>query len=324
MTDASPLRRRAAVVLSQLEASAAEELISRLPPPQAEELRAQVVSLANIDAAERQAAMEAFLSASPLDELRTRLAAARRTAAHTPQSLAASQPFAFLQQTGAEALARSLAEEPPAVAAQVVRHLPAARAGAVLARLAPAAQAEVLACLVQQRRPDELPVDELEERLRAKLDSTGEGSSGIEALAEILRACRPHEQQLLRQNLARHAPKVAGLLASIPHEGPSEPAATFDDVLRLSDDRLSRLFYEADPDVAILALAGGPASLVERVCEQLPAREARLMQRAVENLGPVRLGDIDAARQAMAHLATRFIRAASLDDTPQRHLAVMI
>lgn len=317
------IRRKAAVLLAQLDTAAADAVLDRLPSPQAEELRAQVVSLEQIDAAEKRAVMGEFLAAKPFESWRTERQLAAR---HTPEADAAdlAAPFSSLHETPPEELARSLGDESAPAAALVIRHLPPAQAAAVLARLDRRLQAEAISSLVQASPADALPLNELEHRLRSRLVEADAAQAGQDSLVEILKAASPFDQEMLRESLAQHAPDLAARLAGDAHAKHVDTQPAFDDVLRLADERLARLFYEADPDVAILALAGGPASLVERVCDQLPAREARLMQRAVENLGPVRLGDIDAARQEMARLLRRFDQSSPLGETQARRLAVMV
>lgn len=328
-TNATP-SRKAAVLLAQLDAVAAAALLERLPPPQAEELRARVVSLDHIDAVEKTAVVGEFLAAELFQSLRPRRQGlshpgAVRPGGHPAEGEKFAAPFAFLHETPPEDLAYGLSDEPAAVAALVIRHLPPVQAAAVLARLAAPLQAQAIACLANPQSPRDGELDELEQRLKDRLaaDSSG-GEGGLTSLAEILRAASPYEQEVLRESLALFAPDLAQRLTHEPQRRAIDAQPTFDDVLRLPDDRLSRLFYEADPDVAILALAGGPVSLVERVCSELPAREARLMQRAVENLGPVRLGDIDAARQEMARLLRRIDESSPLGETQARRLAVMV
>jgi flagellar motor switch protein FliG len=56
----------------------------------------------------------------------------------------------------------------------------------------------------------------------------------------------------------------------------------------------------------VLALAGADASFVERAMGCLPARQARLLRRALKHLGPTRLSDVQEAQQALSGLAEQF------------------
>jgi hypothetical protein len=74
--------------------------------------------------------------------------------------------------------------------------------------------------------------------------------------------------------------------------------------LQSLDDRAwARILRATESQVALLALAGAPTTLVKRLLRQLPPREARLLERKMEQLGPVRLRDIERAQQQIARIA---------------------
>lgn len=81
------------------------------------------------------------------------------------------------------------------------------------------------------------------------------------------------------------------------------PRVEFDDLMRLDDQSLGVVLHAADPRTTMLALAGASDQLVHRILRQLPARKARILQRQIEQQGPLRLRDIEAAQQSLSHLA---------------------
>ncbi len=62
---------------------------------------------------------------------------------------------------------------------------------------------------------------------------------------------------------------------------------------------------EADANVLALALAGSRDEMVDRICEQMPKRTARMFRRELRRLGPTRLSDVEAAKRAIAQIAVR-------------------
>lgn len=79
----------------------------------------------------------------------------------------------------------------------------------------------------------------------------------------------------------------------------------FADFLRFDDRTLSRVFAEADPATALLALAGAEPRLVERLMRRLPRKEAARLHQRVEKLGSFRLHDIELAQAELTRVATR-------------------
>jgi len=105
----------------------------------------------------------------------------------------------------------------------------------------------------------------------------------------------------------------------------SAPDFDFDldfEELRFCDDRgLALLLHEANPRVALLALAGASPRLMDRIARHLPAREARSLRRKMEQLGPLRLDDIRRAQDEIARLARQLIAAGCLHLPPNDRFA---
>jgi flagellar motor switch protein FliG len=85
----------------------------------------------------------------------------------------------------------------------------------------------------------------------------------------------------------------------------AETVLEFEDFAELSDTALARIFRAADPQVALLALCGAGRDLVDRILGRLPLREARVLRRQIEQLGPTRLRDIESAQRRLAESAGR-------------------
>jgi flagellar motor switch protein FliG len=85
----------------------------------------------------------------------------------------------------------------------------------------------------------------------------------------------------------------------------TEAAFEFEDFADLDDTALARIFRVADPQVSLLALCGAGRDLVDRILGRLPLREARVLRRQIEQLGPTRLRDIESAQRRLADLAGR-------------------
>ena len=88
------------------------------------------------------------------------------------------------------------------------------------------------------------------------------------------------------------------------------PRAThliFDDLAEFDDHALAAVFERAEPHIAFLALAGAPVGLVERIMTQLSPREAKMLRKRIENIGPIRLLDVDLAQRHVAERAVELV-----------------
>ncbi len=78
---------------------------------------------------------------------------------------------------------------------------------------------------------------------------------------------------------------------------------TIDEVACLDSRSLALLFHHANPEVALLAMAGSDRCLFEGMSKGLPASEVRRFEYRLHHLGPVRLRDIDTAQRSLTEMA---------------------
>lgn len=76
----------------------------------------------------------------------------------------------------------------------------------------------------------------------------------------------------------------------------------FDDLARMNEAVVQTAFHDDDLRVWALALAGAAAGLRSKVMHALGPGRAHVLGRALENLGPFRLSDSEAAQQEIAEL----------------------
>jgi flagellar motor switch protein FliG len=102
---------------------------------------------------------------------------------------------------------------------------------------------------------------------------------------------------------------------------PSPPAIPFSQFLRFDDRTLSRVFAAAEPQTALLALAGASPRLVDRLLRRLPHKEAVGVRRRMETLAPFPLRDIEAAQQELSRIAGRLFEQRRTSAGPRRQAA---
>jgi flagellar motor switch protein FliG len=97
---------------------------------------------------------------------------------------------------------------------------------------------------------------------------------------------------------------------------------TFSDLEKLEDAALAQVLHVSSPHTALLALAGASHDFVQRILRQLPVREAGLLRRKMQQLGPIRLDDVECAQRRLADVAQRLIENEVITMPPIERFAV--
>jgi len=302
--------RKAAVLVSALDADSADALLDRMPPTQAGMIRRMLVELLDIDTAEQEVLMAEFVG-RPIGtaveaeggvslELSSRLNDASNDSATAAKR---SPPtFRFLHDASDEDLLELLKGERPQTVAVVVSHLPSQRAAEVLAMLPDALQGDVVRRLARLDETDADVLDDLEkgleQRFRRRQPSAGGRLAGVGAVKGILDDASPDQRRSLLSTIARQDPKLASRL--------TRSTVTFDVLTNLTDASLRTLCETADHEALVVALAGGELDFTRRIVGVLPRMRASKLQSAIDSLGPTRLSDVELAQEEIVHTA-RFL-----------------
>jgi flagellar motor switch protein FliG len=109
-----------------------------------------------------------------------------------------------------------------------------------------------------------------------------------------------------------------------PAGGAAPAQFPFADLAELDNRGLAEVFRHAEPEVAMIALAGAKDELVERILGQLPSRQARRLQRQMCDIGPIRLGDVEHAQRQLAQLANELCSRGTIHPPRQQtHLTIV-
>lgn len=240
-----------------------------------------------------------------------------------------SNPFAFLAELETTALCEALLREHPQTMAVVLAHLPPRRAAAVLEQLPAPQQAEVARRIVDLDDMDASVIEELAasfaKMLEEQLRKQRRRVTGMNRLAGILAESRDTAEQQILRNLAQYQQEltaglqrnrsatksaVAAMTQAVSEEEPailpfnsSVQAAELNRVFALNDKQLLAVLQHAETEQVVLALAGVEPSVVERIARSLPRGQAKLLQRALAELGPVRPEQAAAAQQELTRVA---------------------
>ena len=250
------------------------------------------------------------------------------TAAWTNRDGSAN-PFGFLSELEPKVLSEALLREHPQTMAVVLAHLPPRRAAAVLEQLPAPQQAEVARRIVDLEEMDTTVIEELAASFAKQLDDQLRQQrrrvTGMNRLAGILAESRETSEQQILQNLAQYQQELTAGLQRV--RAPAKPANAampqaavdtqpdilqfkhparadeLDRVLSLTDKQLLAVLQQAETEQVVLALAGVEPQVVERIGRNLPRGQAKLLQRALAELGPVRREQAVAAQQELSRVA---------------------
>lgn len=107
-----------------------------------------------------------------------------------------------------------------------------------------------------------------------------------------------------------------------PAFAPVRRGVEFEDLFALDDDALARVFRAAEPQIALLALAGASPDMARRILGRVSSAQARQLERQIERLGPIRLQDMARAQRHLAELAWQLAQQGALQLPQARFLTV--
>lgn len=327
--------RKAAILISSLEAATADTLLAQMPPQQADAVQNEISELGAIDPGEQETIIEEFFRIGPLIpesdppglELDDKLAPRFANLSSPPQSRRTlsegNPPFHFLQDVEPEALVPFVEREHPQTIALVLSHLAPERAGHVLARLSPSIQAGVIRRMVDLEETDPQVLRDVERAVEVWLQNQQPQrprGAGVAAVSAILNVADGVARRQILSNLAVHD---RGLAHKFSHQLAGHRRLTFADVCNFDTDSLTRVIRAADGELALLALVGAPPDLVERILDRLPGDETRWLSKELDRVGPTRLADIDRAQETLADLANHMLADGRLPGIDRSHLTAV-
>ena len=202
------------------------------------------------------------------------------------------------------AIAELVKHEHPQVLAIVIAYLDADLSAKVLAELPQSIQTEVLLRVAQLDgvQPNALgKLDEmLEKQIAGKGSSVSANLGGPKMAASILNFMPGAALEDLRKSDEGTAAKLQELMF------------TFEDMANVDDKGVQAVLREVDSARLVIALKGADASLVEHFLTNMSSRAAEMLKDDMENRGPVKLSDVEAAQKEICAIARRLADAGTI------------
>lgn len=212
-------------------------------------------------------------------------------------------------ETGLEALrwldpktiARFLRSEHPQTIAVIAAHLDPTQAGAVLSSLPPNVQADVLVRIAKLEHIPAGVIQELDKVLQRELRATGalevDPVGGVKAVADILN----NIDQASEREIMSH---IEGANASMAEEI-RQLMFVFEDLGTVDDRGMQAILREVANDDLKLALKTASEDLKAKILRNLSQRAGDMLRDELENMGPVRVSDVEKAQQKITQAAKR-------------------
>ena len=199
-----------------------------------------------------------------------------------------------LKYLDARTISQFISNEHPQTVALILSHLDnPEQMGAVLKLLPDNLQSEVsYRMAVLESIPPGI-ISEIDEVLTKEMQSAGTFSNakvgGIEAVAEMLNTLEKNIEGRILANIEETNPELA--------EQIRELMFTFEDLVLVEPSGIQVVLGKVKQNELVLALKTASEQIKELILNNVSERQRNMILDDIENLGPVRVSDIDAAQQ---------------------------
>jgi flagellar motor switch protein FliG len=298
--------QKAALLLVQLGKERSAPILRSMADSEVEELMVEVARIDNVRAEVVQQVMTEFVSSISnrmryggggirvaKDMLEMGLGAERAKDIMSRID-AGGRPFEFLRSADPRQVMTFLHDEHPQTIALVLAHLTAEHAASLLAWLPLETQSDVAHRIAVMERPSPEVVRQVEEALELRLSNVGEHTTGeaiaggVLPLVNILNRSNPTVGQAILERLEQADVDLADEVR--------RRMFVFEDIITLDDRTVQLVLREVDTKDLAVALKGTGADVRQKVMGNLSERAAGNLAEEIDLLGPVRLRDVEEAR----------------------------
>ena len=307
--------RKAAILLTSLGDEASAAILRQLSEDQVQDLTREISTLGKLSAAERNAVMDDFLSAAAdpsaigaggVEYATSVLLAAfgpetgKRMAEQLMRSVGrGAADVDIFRQADPEELAKIVQREHPQTLALVLCNMGPTKAARVLNALPERVRAQVARRIaaLEQVSPDVTSrlAKIVGTKLRVHGASASESVGGVRTVSELLNRVDPTMSESILKEITADDPDIANQIRQFMF--------VFDDFLNISQEALRKLLGKADRKVLTLALKGSTPQIKKHFMSVMSQRSAEMLVEDMDALGPVRVAEVQTARQTLVATA---------------------
>ncbi len=299
--------QKAALVLLQLGRDQTAAVLSSMGDDEVEALMSEITRMGRVPEDVIQGVMAEFVEATSataapaggmsfVRDVLARGLSADRAEALLERIQDPVQPFSFILGADRRQVVTFLAEEHPQTIALVLIHLPAGTAADLLGQLPSALQGEVACRVITLERPSPQVVRVVETELEKRLTSMSRGRSsapegGVGPLVNILNRADPSTENRVLTSLDTLAPDLS--------QEVRRHMFVFTDIVKLDDRAVQLVMREVLTADLALALKGASEEVRDKIMRNLSERAAQNLSEEIELLGPVRVQQVEEARDTI-------------------------
>ena len=300
-------RRKAAILLLQLDQHASARVLAQMSDTEIEDLATEIARAGDVSADVSAAVLKEFgmLQQSGntavrggIEQSRALLMSAlgQSRAGAILDRLSTTMfdvPFKFLQHADARQLLNFIADEHPQTIALVLAHVPPPLASKVLAGLGSDLQADVAHRIATMDRTSPDIIHQIEanlERRMATLLVPSELSAvgGVQPLVEIINRADRGTEKLILEGLEERDPELADEVRS--------RMFLFEDLVNLEDRAVQLVLRQVEVANLAIALKGVAPVVHAKIMANMSERAAATLAEEIELLGPVRVQSVEEAQ----------------------------
>jgi flagellar motor switch protein FliG len=301
---------KSAILLIALGDQASAELLKRLSDQEVQMVSNAIANLPAITPEQAEAVLEEFYRATSdaahlgrggVEYAKRILATAfgaegsKKHVERLPDSQGKNSTAHQLQRVEPQLLARFVRTEHPQTVALILSHLSAGQSAAVLASMDPQVRADLAVRIARLDRISPAVIGKISAVIGHKLESLGEirreSSGGPRAVAEIFNQLDP---SLSEEILTQIGEQNADLMEAI-----RQKMFVFEDLRAVDANGIKELLTRADRRQLTIALKGTSDELRRHLLQGMSQRGSAMLLEDMEALGPVKIREVEAARQQM-------------------------
>jgi flagellar motor switch protein FliG len=300
-------RRKAAVLVLQLDREASAKVLGQLSDTELEEVATEIARAGEVPAEVSAAVLREFgilqvsgdsVVRGGIEQSRAMLRAAvgEQRADAILDRLTGTMfelPFKFLQNADARQLLNFISDEHPQTIALVLAHVPAPLASKVLAGLGSELQADVAhrIATMDQTTPD--IIHQIEANLQRRManllvPSELAAVGGVQPLVDIINGADRGTEKLIMEGLESRDPVLAEEVRS--------RMFMFEDLINLEDRAVQLVLRQVETANLAIALKGVAGVVHAKIMANMSERAAATLAEEIELLGPVRVQSVEEAQ----------------------------
>jgi flagellar motor switch protein FliG len=214
-----------------------------------------------------------------------------------------------LADVDAQTISGLIRKEHPQTMALILAHLPPERGAEVLNLLPENLQSDVLRRMAKLDTVSPDVVELVEEALITEIQSMGKGLSrkvgGINMVAEIMNQLEKSREQTLMGELEEADAVLAEEVRSLMF--------VFDDLVNVDGRGIQTLLQEVERDTLVMALKAVDDDLKAHFYSNLSKRATEMIEEDLENKGPVRLSEVEAAQGEIVKAALALMEKGEIE-----------